>query len=597
VESTGSPGGFDDRTRDERQLLESVPLFSSLTPDELDVVHARCSRLRVGAGEWFIREGDPSDALYVVIHGRLQAFGGGALGREMSRGHVVGEIGTLSSQPRTAGVRAVRDSELLALPLEEFDRLAELHPAWLRRVAEIVIDRLVAQEPHSEAERVLTLGIFAADDSGLAAEITDGLHGALSTHAPTVKRSAEDAPSLEERARWAHGLESTHRYVLYDATAHSEGWHRWCLNQSDRVILVADARRPPVDLPRFFVDELTQRVQSGTFTLVLVHPAATLRPSGVTRWLEATGHPPHLHLRRGNSADLARAARLLTGRGSGLVLGGGGPRGFAHLGVMKALDEAHVPIDAVGGTSIGAVMGALRAMDLDHDARQELAIKGLVNSGSLFAPTLPLLSFSSAQRVRRLLEDPGYFGTLEIEECWLPYFCVSANLTRAETVIHDRGPLAKSVRASLSLPGIFPPVRHGADLLVDGGVLNNLPIDVMRDRLGGGSVIAVNLAVTVEVGAPDGYQETPSGWSLLSDRLRNRSRSPLALGVLMRARDLAGIQAQRSLLAANEPDLMIHPDVAGYKMFDFKAAQRLVDVGYRHTVAQLEAGAWTPDAG
>ena len=123
---------------------------------------------------------------------------------------------------------------------------------------------------------------------------------------------------------------------------------------------------------------------------------------------------------------------------------------------------------------------------------------------------------------------------------------MSANLTRAETVIHDHGPLAKNVRASLSLPGIFPPVRQGADLLVDGGVLNNLPIDVMRERLGGGSVIAVNLAVSVEVNAPPGYQETPSGWSLLSDRLRNRSRSPLALGILMRARDLAAIQAQRT---------------------------------------------------
>ena len=150
-------------------------------------------------------------------------------------------------------------------------------------------------------------------------------------------------------------------------------------------------------------------------------------------------------------------ARLLTGQGLGLVLGGGGPRGFAHLGVMQALDEAGVEVDAVGGTSIGAIMAGLRAMDLDHEARRERATTALVHSGNLFSPTLPVLSLSSARRVRRLLEDPRYFGDVAIEQCWLPYFCVSANLTRAETVVHDRGPMAAAVRASLSLPGVFPP--------------------------------------------------------------------------------------------------------------------------------------------
>lgn len=586
----------DAAEREERRLLESVPLFAALTHDELTLVHSNCLRVRVLAGDWLMEEGDPSDALYIVIHGRLKAFGGGAAGEEMSRGHVLGEIGILTGEPRTAGVRAVRDSELLSLPREECDRLAESNGTWLRRVSQVVVERLVNRDRPGDSESVLTLGIFSLDDPRTAVDIARSLRDTLNDSAPAVLESSGNAPTADKRARWAYGLESSCRYVLYDGTSGAAEWRAWCLRHSDRVLLVGDASRPAAGLPVDLEAELARREGTRTATLLLVHPSSARRPSSVARWLAATGAAQHLHVRRGNKGDLLRVARLLTGRGCGLVLGGGGPRGFAHLGVMKALDECGIPVDAVGGTSIGAVMGALRAMDLDDSTRQELAITALVHSGNLFNPTFPLLSFSSARRVRRLLEDPKYFGDLSIEECWVPYFCVSANLTRAEIVIHDRGMLARAVRASMTLPGVFPPVRQGRDLLVDGGVLNNLPVDIMRDRLNGGSVIGVDLSVPVELAAPPHYQETPSGWRLLAERFLGRDRSalPPAFGVLMRAKDLAGIQAQRAKLDAFEPDLMIHPDVAGYKMFDFKTTQHLVEVGYRHALTQLEQGTWAP---
>ena len=131
----------------------------------------------------------------------------------------------------------------------------------------------------------------------------------------------------------------------------------------------------------------------------------------------------------------------------------------------------------------------------------------------------------------------------------------------------------------------------GTDFLVDGGVLNNLPVDVMRRRLGRGPVVAVDLSVPVEYGAPEGYEETPSGWRLLVERLRRHARPsplPLAMGVLMRAKDLASIRVQRELVADHRPDLLVRPDVSGFGMFDFKAAEVLIDVGYREAVARIE---------
>jgi len=240
-------------------------------------------------------------------------------------------------------------------------------------------------------------------------------------------------------------------------------------------------------------------------------------------------------------------------------------------------------------------MGAFRALDLDADTPERWALNGFVESGNLFPPTLPLLSYSSARKVRQLLESDRYLGDRTFEETWIPFFCVSANLTRAEVVVHERGSLATAVRASLSLPGIFPPVRFGTDFLVDGGVLNNLPVDIMRQHFRAGSIVAVDLAVGEEVSAAPSYRETPSGWSLLLKRLAKRQNvgtTPLSLSVLMRARELAGIRAQRQILAEWPPDLLVRPDVSRTSMFDFKGALHLIDVGRQATLAALEAGGW-----
>lgn len=582
----------DDRVREQLAMLGSLPLFAELAPKELAWVLSRCRTAQVPAGEWCVRAGDPPDGLYVVVYGRLQVYVDDQPGDQISRGHVFGEIGMITGLRRAASVRAVRDTELLVLPADEFDRLAEERPGWLRRVAQIVVDRLVLPDRRPAGEQVLTLGVFTIGGTEGAGDLLSGLASELAGQGPSAVCRGPDAPPPADRARWAHNLESAHRFVIYDGSSGDDAWAKWCLGHSDRVVIVtgpggATDRPPPV-----FDQELPARIRAGNVTLLIVHPSWTGRPRAFAGSYAAVGDVPLLHVRNGRSSDLSRAARLLSGRGCGLVLGGGGPRGFAHLGVMRALDEAGVPVDAVGGTSIGAVMGAFRALDLDAATRQEWALSGFVEKGNLFPPTLPMLSFSSARKVRELLESPGYLGDRMIEETWIPFFCVSANLTRAEVVVHDRGPLAHAVRASLSLPGIFPPVRHGSDFLVDGGVLNNLPVDVMQNRFAPGSVIAVDLSVEEEVGAPARYQETPSGWALLVERLIRRRRDanapPLSLNVLMRAKELAGIRAQRQILADHPPDLLICPDVSDASMFDFKNALHLIDVGYREAMSQLE---------
>lgn len=582
----------DDRAGERRQVLCSIPLFSDLKEELVDWVLSRCQTRRVASGEWCVRAGDSSDALFVVVYGRLQVYVDDRPVDQISRGNVFGEIGMITGEPRTADVRAVRDSEILVLPAADFDRLADEQPGWMRRVARIVVDGLVLRDRRPAEDRVLTLGVIPLAGTEPARALAQALASGLGQGRSLVVGDG-DAPLPSDRARWTHHLESTHRFVVYDGTSDDDSWTSWCLGQSDRVVLVAGSGTLPATLPAALARALPDRVRAGTASLLVMHPPWTTRPR-VRRRPELLSELPILNVRRGHRGDLWRAARLLAGRGCGLVLGGGGPRGFAHLGVMRALDEAEIPVDAVGGTSIGAVMGSFRALDLDAATREAWALDGFVETGNLFPPTLPVLSFSSARKVRDLLESSEYLGDRLIEETWLPFFCVSANLTKAEVMVHDRGPLATAVRASLSLPGIFPPVRWGSNFLVDGGVLNNLPVDVMRQRLKTGSVVAVDISVEEELRAPAHYRETPSGWALLVSRLLRRGEvdgTPLSLSVLMRAKELAGIRAQREILAEYPPDVVIRPNVSGAGMFAFKSARHLIEASYRETMNQLEDGA------
>jgi predicted acylesterase/phospholipase RssA len=256
--------------------------------------------------------------------------------------------------------------------------------------------------------------------------------------------------------------------------------------------------------------------------------------------------------------------------------------------VLRALEEAGVPIDTVGGTSVGAVMGALYALGMDHAERVERAVTAFTRSGRLVSPTLPLVALSSGRRVDRLLAE--HLGSVNIEDLPLGFFCVSASLTRAEEVIHERGPLWPAARASLSLPGIFPPVYAAGDLLVDGAALNDLPVDVMRVRLGSGCVVAVDLSPDVEPLNTAPFAHGLSGWQVLRAHLNPFGTPrpvPNVVDILSRSTGLSQIRRRRAALAGDGIDLLLHPPIAALGALDFKGGVALIEAGYRYAADAL----------
>jgi NTE family protein len=264
-----------------------------------------------------------------------------------------------------------------------------------------------------------------------------------------------------------------------------------------------------------------------------------------------------------------------------VVLSGGGARGFAHIGVVRALREAGIPVDLVGGTSMGAIMGAGVAFGWDHAEMIERFRRAFVQTNPLSDFTLPLVSLVSGRKVGRLLRHE--FGEVPIEDLPLPFFCVSSNLTSGRLAVHQHGSLWRWLRASLAIPGVLPPVFHGGEVFVDGGAMNNLPVDVMRE-LGRGPVVGVDVGSDRTFGAELDSVEMPPLWQWTS-WLRGRKRRPNILQILWRAgmvNSAAATAGQRG-----QTDLLLQPPLAEIDLLDWKSFERAIDIGYRHACERL----------
>lgn len=373
-------------------------------------------------------------------------------------------------------------------------------------------------------------------------------------------------------AAWLRDLEAAHDTVIL-LGVEDAAWNLWCKREADALIEVRSATRTGAVDAEPSEPWLMHHV-------VLVHPAGTTRAGGMRRPDNGRAH----HVRDGSVADIDRVVRMVTGRAYGVVLSGGGARGFAHLGVLRALEEAGHPIDVIGGTSIGAVAGALLAVGYEHEERVEILSRALKRRRSVFPLTLPVLSIASDHKVEALLED--FCGGLSIEDLWVGFFCVSANLTRAETVVHEAGPLAAALRATFSLPGVLPPVVKDGDLLIDGGVMNNLPVDVMRRAVGGGEITAIDLRPVVDLRMVEGSDRLPD-WRALAGNLAGTSDHPTVIDVLMRTVELGSAQAQRVSLEAAGVTRYLRPPASNVRLSDFRSGAALVELGYRYAVEEL----------
>jgi NTE family protein len=576
-------GRADPGLSELRGKLAALELLKDMRAQDLDALAAELEWQGLPGGWVLFREGERDDSLFIVVAGRLGVVTAGAEGHEaiishISPGETVGEMALLSGAPRSATVVALRDSELVRLKRESFEQLADQHPGLMRFITRLLVQRLErTSHRNAAAPDCLSIALVPLEREIDSAEFARSLASAL--HLQSVSTMVVDRREAERPTEWFTAIEDDHRIIVYQAEYDPTEWTRLCLRQADRIVMLLSAAKPLArEPPALTVMPTTARGAQNE--VVFIHNGGNGGARSVSDALSRYKAGFHYHVRSDRQSDMERLARLISGRAIGLVFSGGGARGFAHVGVMRAFKAAGIPFDLVGGTSMGSMIAASAALEWDEAETIDRLKRAFVITNPLSDYTLPLVALVRGRKVSRLLRE--HFGEALIEECWRPFFCTSSNLSAGSAKVHRTGPLWRAVRASIAIPGVLPPVIENSQILIDGGVMNNLPVDVMS-AMRRGRVVGVDVAREHVLTAENDDLENRSLWQLLG---ATRRGTPNIIGLLMSA-GLVNSEAQVKL-QRQQVDILIEPQLGKMGMLDWKSWEKAIEGGYRHTMQILE---------
>ncbi|KPP73061.1 patatin-like phospholipase domain-containing protein 7-like [Scleropages formosus] len=601
--------------------------------------------MAVEAGRAVYRQGDKSDSTFIVLSGRLRSVilkedGKKELNAEYGRGDLIGVVEALTHQNRATTVHAIRDSELAKLPEGALSSIKRRYPQVVTRLIHLLGQKILQQvngpltarslalhtpgskwDAGNPASNLSTVSILPVSEEVPLTAFTLELQHALSPIGPTLLLTSDiikqrlgsaalDSVHEYRLSSWLGQQEDIHRIVLYQSDSSLTPWTQRCIRQADCIIIVGLGEQEPV------VGELERMLEGSAVRaqkqLVLLHREDGLPPQRTAEWLNMRSWiSRHLHLscpRRVFSkrslpklremyqrvfqkppdrhSDFSRLARVLTGNAIALVLGGGGARGCCQVGILRALNEAGIPVDLIGGTSIGALMGALYAEDRSYSRMRIRAREWAMEMTSVFKKVLdltyPVTSMFSGAAFNSGISN--VFQSKQIEDLWIPYFNITTDISASTMRVHTDGSLWRYVRASMSLSGYLPPLCDPKDghLLMDGGYINNLPADVARS-------MGAKVVIAIDVGSQDethltNYGDSLSGWWLLWKRFNPLAEKVKVLNMAEIQTRLAYVCCVRQLESVKNSDYCeyIRPPIDRYRTLEFGKFDEIAEVGYQH---------------
>jgi NTE family protein len=559
--------------------LKSVPFLRDAPARALKAAEGDTRYFGLPGGWQLFGPGEPSDQIYFVLSGSLGAFRVGANGKMELVGHIragepVGEMSMIAGEPHDHAVFALRDTELLSMSRHGFMQLVRSDPQILERLTRVIMIRMrQARKKVSRSAEPRVFGLVAASPTIDLKQRAKVLSSDLQSMGLRVAIVGEEAVGMP--ATYFDELELRNDIVLLLSTLGDTPWFKMTQRHSDRIWLFAraDARPSKPLLP----DDPSPARQFRLVDLILLRHAGERQVTSTVEWMEATEATRGFHWNHMDEQDARRLARTMSGKSVGLVMSGGGARAYAHIGVIRALREANCPIDFVGGSSMGAIIGASLACGWDDEEIHRRIHKAFVATNPLSDYRLPVVGLVKGDKVDARLKE--HFGDRLIEDLPVPFFAVSTNLTQGTFQVHTHGLLRDALRATISLPGILPPVVSAKQVLVDGAVLNNFPVDVMREAHRG-RIIGVDVAAAPEGLAADDFIDPPGffGWTMQHGF---KSAPPIA-NLLMRAATVSINPNQHR----NLTDILIVPELQGVELHDWKKYDTTVEEGY---VAMKEA--------
>ncbi|XP_027873746.1 neuropathy target esterase isoform X6 [Xiphophorus couchianus] len=604
--------------------------------------------MAVEAGRALYRQDDQSDCTYIILNGRLRSVIRKANGKkelvgEYGRGDLIGVVEALTKQPRATTVHAVRDTELVKLPEGTLNNIKRRYPQVVTRLIHLLGQKILGNlqqgrgpfsgsalslpsmrksaDVTNPASNLSTVAVLPVGDEVPISAFNLELSHALSAIGPTLLltsdiirerlgASALDSIYEYRLSGWLAQQEDINRIVLYQTDSSMTPWTQRCIRQADCILIVGVGDQEPA------LGELEQMLENTAVRalkkLILLHREDGPGPSRTVEWLNmrswCSGHlhlkcPRRVFSRRSPTklrevyekvfqktadrhSDFSRLARVLTGNSIALVLGGGGARGCSHVGVIKAMEESGIPIDIVGGTSIGSFIGALYAEERSAVRTKQRAKEWSKAMNSVFKTVLdltyPITSMFSGSAFNTSIYN--VFEDKQIEDLWLPYFNVTTDITASAMRVHLDGSLWRYVRASMTLSGYLPPLCDPKDgnLLMDGGYINNLPADIARN-------VGTRTVIAIDVGSQDetdlcNYGDSLSGWWLLWKRINPWAEKVKVPDMAEIQSRLAYVSCVRQLEVVKKSAYCeyIRPPIDRFKTMDFGKFDEIYEIGYQH---------------
>jgi EmrB/QacA subfamily drug resistance transporter len=546
-----------------------VPLFAELSGSERSAIAQRATVVALPAGTWLFHQGDVADAMYIVRSGRVEVVaersdGGEEVVRELRAGAALGELALVRRTRRTAGIRARRDAQLLRLDCDQFDSILRssttVSRSLLATLADWLSDGRASTPAHSRPpSTIAVVSVDTAADHGIEAVLATELQRLATVL--TLPRSAATRPGTPPGRSLAELLdraESSHDHVLLlgGRLGGPDDWTQACIHQADRVVLLLEGAPEPGRLQPWAIPRGSD--------VVLLGGDSDDATDALLRELEPRA--THRVLPTAPTAGVARLARRLAGQSVGLALSGGGARCFSQIGVIEELVASGITIDRVAGTSMGAFIGALVAQGLNPAEIDARCYEEWVRRNPVSDYRFPRTSLIRGARARAMLGRvlPG-----RIEDLPLGFFCVTVDLISARPVYHRLGRLAEAVGASMILPGVAPPLVSEGRLLLDGGLLDNLPTEVMAHE-GDGPIIAVDATDPSVRRLPEGVDP----------------EVPTLVDTLFKVMLLSESDSDRRRSFA---DLLIRPDCTDIGTVEFHMLDVAREEGRRAAAAALES--------
>lgn len=555
----------------------------------------------VQRGETLIKQGRPAKAFYLVVSGRFSVTVAGRKEpvSEIGPNQPIGEIAFLTGGMRTANVTALRDSIVLRLNRDDFDTLSKDNPDIWRSLTTTMAERLAATTaatPEPPDPRPRTIAILRAGNEALPDRFLEHFIDVFKDGLKTLVISSERAPEIldcgddvhsTKATRALNALESEHDYVVLLADHTLTPWTEKVVRHADLLLLVGHhAKDPTTNVLEGFASGY---VTPGKRRLVLVHETRS-RVKGTKAWLDDRNVVMHHHVALDDRRDFERLRRFIEGSARGFVACGGGALCSAHVGVMKALQDDNQNFDILGGTSAGSAMVAAYALGHTPDQMAATIDDMFVTNKAMRRYTFPRYSILDHDNFDQQLRR--YFSGLDMEDLWLPIFAVSTNLSRYKIHVHRHGDLWTAIRASASIPVLLPPVyTEDGQMLVDGCLLDNVPIRVMHELKSGPNTVVSFLVPEIERFDVD-YNSLPTRKDLLKTLFNPIKRTTLPnapglVAVLLRAMMANRRDYQRHVRATDELLIPPMPDDVG--PLDWHRYQDLIDSAYAWTKERLHS--------